>query len=80
MEFRVRTSGTNSEALQALLKSGQVPYQRMETEGVDGAQVIEFVLTWGPPVVSLLAAIVDLANRLGKDNKSKITIDLSDEQ
>jgi hypothetical protein len=50
----------------------------MEHEGVDAGQAIEFVITWGPPVLNLIGAIVDLAKKVGKDKKAKITVDLSD--
>jgi hypothetical protein len=79
MELRIKASDKNSQELEELLQTHKVAFQRMEHGGVDAGQAVEFVLTWGPPVLNLIGAIVDLAKKVGKDKAAKITIDLSDD-
>lgn len=79
MELRIKATDQNSNELEQLLQKHGIPFRRMEHEGVDAGQVVEFILTWGPPVLNLLGAIVDLAKKLGKDKRAKITIDLADD-
>lgn len=79
MELRIKASDQNSSELEQLLQAHGIRFQRTEYEGVDASQVIEFIITWGPPALNFIGAIVDLAKKLGKDKKAKITVDLSDD-
>jgi hypothetical protein len=79
MELRIKASDQNSSELEQLLQAHGIPFQRIEHEGIDAVQVIEFIIAWGPPVLTFIGAIVDLAKKLGKDKKAKVTVDLSDE-
>jgi hypothetical protein len=79
MELRIKASDQNSGELEKLLETHGIAFQRMGHDGVDAGQAVEFVLTWGPPVLNLIGAVVDLAKKVGKDKAAKITIDLSDD-
>ncbi|TBA50491.1 hypothetical protein [Rhizobium ruizarguesonis] len=79
MELRIKASDQTSQELERLLEAQGIPFERMEHEGVDAVQVIEFIINWAPPVLALIGAIVDLLKKLGKDKQAIVTVDLADE-
>jgi hypothetical protein len=79
MELRIRVSESDKAEIERLLRAQKVPFESIDHAGLDATQAIEFVLTWGPPLINLVEAIYDFSKKLKKDKKARISIDLTDD-